>query len=62
MPLDSDSWGYRRNMKLSDVRSIEYVIASLTETVRLTKNYKIVMLKKQQALFQLVILAVATIF
>jgi alpha-L-fucosidase len=34
MPLDSNSWGYRRDMKLSDVRSIDYVIDSLVETIR----------------------------
>lgn len=33
MPLDTNSWGFRRNMKLSDVLTIEMVIKSLIETV-----------------------------
>jgi alpha-L-fucosidase len=34
MPLDRESWGYRRNMKLDDVLSIEQVLTSVVETVR----------------------------
>lgn len=34
MPLDSDSWGYRRNMRFNEVRSIDYVISSMVETIR----------------------------
>ena len=34
MTLDSYSWGYRRKLRLEDVRSIEYVIESLVETIR----------------------------
>lgn len=33
LPLDSQSWGYRRDMKLADVHTIEYIISSLVETV-----------------------------
>lgn len=33
MPLDKNSWGFRRNLKLSDVLTIEEVIKSLAETV-----------------------------
>ena len=33
MPLDTQSWGYRRNMNLTDVLTIEQVITSLAETV-----------------------------
>lgn len=33
MPLDSQSWGFRRNMKLSDVLTIEQIIQSLVETI-----------------------------
>ena len=34
MPLDRNSWGYRRNMNLSDVLTTQEVINSLVETVR----------------------------
>jgi hypothetical protein len=34
MPMDKESWGFRRNMKLDDVRTTQEVINSLVETVR----------------------------
>ena len=34
MPLDQNSWGYRRNMVLSEVLTIEAVITSIVETIR----------------------------
>lgn len=33
MTLDKNSWGYRRNLNLGDVNTIEYVIESLVTTV-----------------------------
>jgi alpha-L-fucosidase len=33
LPLDHKSWGYRRDMKLSEVHTIESVITALAETV-----------------------------
>lgn len=32
-PLDTNSWGYRRNMNLSDVLSIDQVLEQLVQTV-----------------------------
>lgn len=37
MPLDTQSWGFRRDMQLSDVLTIEQVISSIAETVRYGK-------------------------
>lgn len=34
LPLDENSWGYRRNMKLTDVLTIEYLISSVVQTIR----------------------------
>lgn len=34
MPLDKQSWGFRRDMNLGDVLTIQEVISSLVETVR----------------------------
>lgn len=34
MTLDNQSWGFRRNMQLTDVITIEDLVALVAETVR----------------------------
>ncbi|KAH9514692.1 Plasma alpha-L-fucosidase [Bulinus truncatus] len=41
MKMDNPSWGYRRDMKLKDVISIEYLLQSLVKTISCNGNFLI---------------------